>query len=65
MADKTYQQIAAEYAPYNSHPAFDKGAEAFMAGTYACPFADGVSIQAWDRGMEAAMRYARQFGGRH
>jgi hypothetical protein len=51
MADKTYQQIALEYAPYNTRPEFDRG-------RHDCPFR-GVSAQAWDRGHEAAMRFTR------
>ena len=62
QADKSYREIAAEYRPYDTHPAFHKGAEDYMDGRHDCPFR-GVSAQAWDRGHEAAMRYTRQLAG--
>jgi hypothetical protein len=62
---KTFNEIAAEYAPYHTLPAFAKGAEDYMDSKFDCPFAGGVDGQAWDRGMEAAMRFTRQHGGRH
>jgi hypothetical protein len=63
---KTFNQLAAEYAPYHTLAAFRRGAQDYMDGNFTCPYGSaGVDGQAWDRGMEAAMRYARQYGGRH
>jgi hypothetical protein len=70
MADLCYQalvgefsgQVAslAEYAPYNEMPAFKVGAQAYAKGDYHCPYsADSVEGQAWDRGLEYAMRLER------
>jgi hypothetical protein len=64
QATKTYQEIAQEYAPYNSRPEFQRGAEDYMDLRLNNPFR-GVSAQAWDRGAECAMRFTRQHGGRY
>jgi hypothetical protein len=61
---KTFNEIAAEYAPYHQLPAFAKGAEDYMDGVFESSLT-GVEAQAWDRGSEAAMRFTRQSGGRH
>jgi hypothetical protein len=53
-------KIAAEYAPYNLYPAFQKGFDAYNAGRIVNPYGDGVNAQAWDRGAECAMRVNRQ-----
>jgi hypothetical protein len=60
---RTYPEIAAEYAPYNTFQAFDEGTTAYMERRYDNPYVDprdGVKAQAW--GLEAAMRYTRQHG---
>ena len=61
---KTFNEIAAEFAPYNTMAAFRLGAEAYRNGRAAdCPFsADSVAAQAWDRGACAEMRFAAQHG---
>ena len=48
-----------EYAPYNTLPAFDEGITAYMEGNYKNPY-DDVAGQAWDRGLEYAMRVVRE-----
>lgn len=60
ISKQTFNQIAAEYAPYNLFPEFQHGAEAYMDRLYTNPY-DNVAAQAWDRGAEAAMKYTRQF----
>jgi hypothetical protein len=55
---RSFNEIAATYAPYHTMPAFQEGAEAYAKGRYDNPF-QGVAAQAWDRGLEAAMRFAR------
>ena len=53
--------IAAEYAPYNLYPAFQKGFDAYNAGRISNPHGDTADGQAWDRGAECAMRVKRRF----
>jgi hypothetical protein len=62
---KTYPEIAAEYAPYHTMTAFAKGTSAYMNRVFDNPYSieQGVKAQAWDRGLEAAMRFTRQHGG--
>lgn len=63
---KTFPEIAREYRPYDTLPGFQEGAEAYMDRKYDNPYTDprdGVKAQAWDRGLEAAMRFTRQHGG--
>ena len=63
---KTFPELAEEYAPYHTFPAFQRGAQDYMDGIYECPYGSGgVDGQAWDRGAEAAMRFCRQHGGRY
>lgn len=64
MNTKTFNEIANEYRPYNTFPAFQRGSEDYMDSKFDCPFTNGLEVQAWDRGMEAAMRFTRQTGGR-
>jgi hypothetical protein len=62
---KTFNELAHEYRPYHEMPAFQKGAEDYMDGNYACPYAEphqGLQAQAWDRGLECAMRFTQQHG---
>jgi hypothetical protein len=57
--------IRASYAPYDTMPAFDEGFRARAEGGFQNPYdgrkdiAGQVAAQAWDRGLEAAARYAR------
>jgi hypothetical protein len=49
--------LASGYAPYTKHPAFTQGVAAYAAGAYASPYAgNSVEAQAWDRGLEFAMK---------
>jgi hypothetical protein len=50
--------LACEYAPYDTITAFGEGFVAYQSHQYRNPY-DGVNGQAWDRGAECAMRYAR------
>jgi hypothetical protein len=59
---KTFNEIAAEYAPYHTMQAFQLGAQDYMDRAPLRDFPD-VDGQAYDRGAEAAMRYTRQKGG--
>jgi hypothetical protein len=53
--------IVKEYAPYDAMPEFRVGFESHARGLYGNPYnADSVAAQAWDRGLEAASRYARE-----
>jgi hypothetical protein len=61
--------IVADYRPYDTLKAFGEGFVAYQAGTHRNPY-DGkgepraqINAQAWDRGANAAMRYAREIGG--
>jgi hypothetical protein len=61
--NKTFNEIAHEYRPYDTLPGFADGVDAYMDRNYENPFTDprdGVKAQAWDRGAEAAMRFTRQ-----
>jgi len=58
-------QIVSDYAPYDQLPAFTEGFNDYERGSFRNPY-DGlqhgrsqVAAQAWDRGANAAMRYAR------
>jgi|GEM_PF-4429804 hypothetical protein len=62
-------KIVEDYRPYDTLEAFGEGFVAYQAGVYRNPY-DGknelraqVNAQAWDRGANAAMRYAREIGG--
>ena len=63
MDDARLTEIVAEYAPYDTLPAFGEGFVAHQSRKYQNPYdgqpAQGVAAQAWDRGLEAAARYAR------
>jgi hypothetical protein len=52
-----------DYAPYHQLPAFDDGISDYMANNYSNPYDNdpkqGVQAQAWDRGLEYAMRVVR------
>jgi hypothetical protein len=47
----------AEYAPYDAMPEFQEGFAARRERRYRNPY-QGVPAQAWDRGLDAAARYA-------
>jgi hypothetical protein len=65
MGQTLLTKIAKEYAPYDTHEAFGEGFVAYQWENYRNPYGgrkDGrgaVAAQAWDRGLEAAMRYQR------
>jgi hypothetical protein len=57
---KRIADLAPEYAPYNQLPEFEEGLCAFALGIYTNPYNSFlVAAQAWDRGMECAMRVAQ------
>jgi hypothetical protein len=61
MTDLPYidvESIKAEYAPYHTHAAFDFGYDCYELGAYEHGFT-GVAGQAFDRGLEAAMKVQR------
>lgn len=51
-----------DYAPYHTHQAFAQGVAAHGSADYrsreVLAALDGVALQAWDRGLEYAMRVA-------
>jgi hypothetical protein len=53
-----FAALRREYRPYDQLPAFNEGLAAYTSHTYRNPY-DGVSAQAWDRGLECAMRWTR------
>ena len=58
---KTFNEIAAEYAPYHTMKEFQLGAQDWTDGNYrAGENYTGVAGQALDRGAEAASRFVRQ-----
>jgi hypothetical protein len=59
--DAILARIRHEYRPYDSMPEFDEGFRAYQIdGSHRLdPYSDGVKAQAWDRGANAAMLYAR------
>lgn len=64
MTKRTYLEIAAEYAPYNTMPEFNEGTTDYLEGRYEERYHranEGLKAQAWDRGMEAASRFTRQY----
>jgi hypothetical protein len=50
----------ADYAPYDKLPAFEQGIKDYAANVYNRAYSNGVEQQAYDRGLEYAMRLARQ-----
>jgi hypothetical protein len=59
---KTITELRSEYAPYDKMPAFEKGIRDYQDRSYeprACHFS-GADEQAYDRGLECAMRMQRQ-----
>jgi hypothetical protein len=62
---KTFNEIAAEYAPYHQMKEFQVGAQDYMDGNHRNgDNYNGVAGQAWDRGANAAMRFTQQHGGK-
>ncbi len=56
----TLSELRNEYRPYDSMPAFDEGfADYQLSNTSFGARYHGVAGQAWDRGYECAMRWAR------
>jgi hypothetical protein len=56
----TLETLKTEYAPYHTVPEFEAGFAAYATGSYDCPKYDkGYKEQAWDRGLECAMRWNR------
>lgn len=49
-----------DYRPYNTMPEFRAGYAAYARGNYTSPHnPDSVAAQAWDRGLDYAMRLSR------
>jgi hypothetical protein len=54
------EYIRAQYRPYEGMPEFREGFDAYQAHGYGLSDpCEGVKAQAWDRGANAAMLYAR------
>jgi hypothetical protein len=52
------EQDIGRYAPYHSYPEFKEGYEAYLSSDWHCPYdLKSVSAQAWDRGLECALRH--------
>jgi hypothetical protein len=54
--------VPTDYAPYHTLPAFNEGITDYMEWRFNNPYTasgDGVNAQAWDRGLEYAMRVVR------
>jgi hypothetical protein len=58
--DAILEYIRSQYRPYDSMPEFSEGMKAYhLDGAHRRNPYDGVAAQAWDRGANAAMLYAR------
>lgn len=54
------QPLPSDYRPYDSHAAFNEGAAAYAEGRLISPYdPDSVQTQAYDRGLDYAMRLKR------
>jgi hypothetical protein len=51
--------IGKDYVPYHTHPVFTLGFNAYGTPAQEHCHYSGVAAQAWDRGLECAMRAAR------
>lgn len=60
MTNSTIVNIAKDYLGFNHVPAFWEGVAAYADGRFTGPYADGFNAQAYDRGLECAMRAARE-----
>jgi hypothetical protein len=56
-------EIADDYRPYNTIPAFYLGIADYQTGIFERHYARDLDQQAWDRGLECAMRFERQAHG--
>jgi hypothetical protein len=62
-------KIVEDYRPYDTLEAFGEGFVDYQAGSFKNRYEldktprGQVNAQAWDRGANAAMRYAREIGG--
>ncbi len=54
------QDIVGDYDPYHLMPQFWEGFSAYRKRFFGCPYMGDANGQAWDRGLEAAMRIARR-----
>jgi hypothetical protein len=54
--------LTSDYAPYDRHEAFTEGFAAYHLNRLTNPYS-GVQAQAWDRGSECALRFARATSG--
>lgn len=55
-----FDMIKQHYRPYDTHEAFDHGFSAYLTGDSCNPHdPETISAQAWDLGVEAAIRYKR------
>jgi hypothetical protein len=55
-----FDMIKQHYRPYDTHEAFDHGFSAYLIGDSYNPHdPETISAQAWDLGVEAAIRYKR------
>jgi hypothetical protein len=65
----TLAELRNEYRPYDTLPAFDRGFADYERGYYGNPFdgcrnpGAGVNAQAWDRGLECAMKWNNRRDG--
>jgi hypothetical protein len=57
---KTLAELRNEYRPYDTLPEFNDGFASYAEMKFSNPY-DGVGAQAWDRGLECAMK-AKRFG---
>jgi hypothetical protein len=56
----TKAELVAEYRPYDTMPEFQEGWDDYMGQRMSLTkHQDGVAGQAYDRGLEAAMRWRR------
>jgi hypothetical protein len=54
------QPLPSDYRPYDSHAAFVEGIRAYAEGKLISPYnPDSVQTQAYDRGLDYAMRLKR------
>jgi hypothetical protein len=61
---KILTAIVTSYPGYGVMAEFAAGFEAYQRGQYRSPYnPDSVEAQAWDRGLEACMRYQRALDG--
>ncbi|MGA8292822.1 MAG: hypothetical protein WB820_09995 [Rhodoplanes sp.] len=59
-----FDLIKQHYRPYDMHEEFNRAFSAYQTGNFSNPHEpDSIAAQAWDLGVEAAMRYARATAG--